>query len=117
MLPEIMKFSVGTSIGQWRPRCFIYCFVVSMSFSLLGILMLEALQEFSVSGMDSTGGAAASELSVQQTNRNGTRTILANLGYFLTIFLQTDGFQMKMTKMRKPRSMLMPLITLKNTWK
>ena len=45
-----------------------------MSFSLLGILMLEALQEFSVSGMDSTGGAAASELSVQQTNRNGTRT-------------------------------------------
>jgi hypothetical protein len=42
---------------------------------------------------------------------------LASFGCFLTIFLHTEGFQMKMMKIRKPLNILIPLMTLKNTWK
>ena len=53
----------------------------------------------------------------QQMYWTGTWMTLASFGCFLTIFLHTEGFQMKMMKIRKPLNILIPLMTLKNTWK
>ena len=66
---------------------------------------------------------ASSELSIARSRSDSRQQILAGnsksfeiFGYFFRIILQTDGFQMKMKKMKMPRTMLRPPITLRTTF-
>ena len=71
---------------------------------------------FSVIGIVSaTGELLVGRGLEHRTSLAGSRAIPANFGYFFSIFFQTEVLQMKIRKMRKPRSMLATLITLNMT--